>query len=703
MAGSQSESLKSRTYVGLIFAQFTNSFNDQASHIIGNFFACDMLIAYANVRGVDEKLLVAIVTLCFIAPLLIFSPFAGIIADKYSKRTVIVIMKSLESSFMVLGAVALFLPRLSAWFPEATRSLGIASALLMILVVFLMGLQTAFLVPAKYGIMPEILHPVVLSRGNGILEGTTFVAQLAGTSVGGILYTLLKSPDDLTNGFRHSNVWIAGVVLLLLAIAGLVGAWMMGPVPAAAPHRKLTWNWLSPLRESFGVLARSKPLALAVVGIAFAAFMTLYSRQTLLYDGETLKQLSLARQELAEMTERAVQHDPGDPGALVEISPVGISESQRAELRVSMLIAMVGLGIGVGSLLAGYLSGSKLELGLVPIGGTALCAITALLALLLRHPPAVIVCLVLVGLCAGLYVVPMYTMLQHRAPKEQKGNVVAASNFVNVAGGVLAVAVFYFISLTGEAILGPLPSHEQAAASIASMESYVSELSRRLWIPRLLFAGASVMTLGMLIMICRQLPDFFTRALLYLFSQRAYHLRVDGLHHLPQDGPVVLVTNSSRFDNCVHVISATDRYVHFYLPKVEGEDETSFLRLLSRLTSTTTLSSDWADPVALESALATLNNGDMVGLVLESDESSREFSEFFLTLEDRCEAPIIPVWCDVHRKTGPEDPEGPHRRQARIIFGDALPPHADPTGIRDSLRQLDQPPEPRRQQSVVPS
>ncbi|MBX9654514.1 MFS transporter, partial [bacterium] len=256
MAGAPSETLKNRTYVGLILAQFTNSFNDQASHIIGNFFACDMLIGYAQVKGVDEKLLVAVVTLLFIIPLLLLSPLAGILADKFSKRDVVVAMKCSEVTFMFIGLVALLLPRLSHYFPDSSQILGITSAVLIILVVFLMGVQTAFLVPAKYGIMPEILHTSVLSRGNGILEGTSFVAQLAGTSVGGILYSLLKRPEDLENGFRDSNVWIAGAALLTLSILGTVAAFMMRPVPAAAPHRKLTLSWIAPLRESFAVLGR---------------------------------------------------------------------------------------------------------------------------------------------------------------------------------------------------------------------------------------------------------------------------------------------------------------------------------------------------------------------------------------------------------------------------------------------------------------
>ncbi len=689
MAGTTSDTLGSRTYVGLIVAQFTNSFNDQAAHIIGNFFACDMLIGYAKLQGVDEKLLVAVVTLCFIAPLLIFSPFAGILADKKSKRTIVVTMKCLEASFMLLGLVAMLLPKLSHFYPEATRTLGITSALLMILVVFLMGVQTAFLVPAKYGIMPEILSPMVLSRGNGILEGTSFVAQLAGTSFGGILYSMLKRPSDIETGFQDSNAWIALAVLLALALAGTVGALAMGPVPAAAPHRKMTFNWLTPLRESFSVLAKSRPLALAVVGIAFAAFMTLYSRQSLLYEGETRKQLDMARQAYAQKLNQE-NPTPGDTTTdLIEIGHEGVSESQKSELRVSMLIAMVGLGIGVGSLLAGHLSGSKLELGLVPIGGVALAGVTATLAGVLNTPWAMFVCLVLVGLCAGLYVVPLYTMLQHRAPKEQKGNIVAASNFVNVAGGVIAIATFYLVTFIGESIVGQLPEITEASATPERLAENVSLLESRLWIPKLLFTTASIMTCGMLLMICRLLPDFFTRALLYLFSQRRYHLRVEGLHHLPQDGSAILATNSALFESCVHVLGATDRYVHFYLPEREDATPKGVLGLLARLSSATTVPRAGERKETIASALATIEQGDMIGLALESVEDTAGISSFFLTIQQRAPVPIVPVFTDVHQPEKHGKTRESHLRWARVIFGPPMPHDTNPEEIREALAHLD--------------
>jgi MFS family permease len=689
MAGAISSTLRSRTYIGLIIAQFTNGFNDQAAHIIGNFFACDMLIGYVKAEGVDEKLLVAVVTLCFIAPLLLFSPYAGILADKKSKRNIIVTMKFLEASFMLLGLLAMLLPKLSHLSPDHSKTFGIASASLMVLVVFLMGLQTAFLVPAKYGIMPEILSPSVLSKGNGVLEGTTFVAQLAGTSFGGILYSLLKHPSDIENGFRDSNAWIALAFLLFLALAGTVAALAMGPVPPAAPDRKLTYNWLSPLRESFQVLKKSRPLALAVVGIAFAAFMTLYSRQSLLYEGETRKQLDLARIAYAEELDREHPADPSAQSDLIGLTHEGVSESQKSELRVSMLIAMVGLGIGVGSLLAGQLSGSKLELGLVPIGGVALSIVTATLAMVLQTPWAMFVCLVLVGVCAGLYVVPLYTMLQHRAPKEQKGNIVAASNFVNVAGGVIAIATFYLVTFSGERSLGTLPEPNPVDASPGELMKYAEMLESRLWIPKLLFATASIMTVGMLFFICRFLPDFFTRALLYLFSQRRYHLRVEGLHHLPQDGPAILATNSAMFESCVHILSATDRYVHFYLPEREGSNPTGILGLIAKLSSATTVPRTGNRQEVLQSALATIQQGDMIGISVESAEDSAEISSFFLSVQQRAGVPIVPVYTDVHQPERHGRTRESHLRWARVVFGAPMPPQADPRAIAEALSQLD--------------
>ena len=84
-------------------------------------------------------------------------------------------------------------------------------------------------------------------------------------------------------------------------------------------------------------------------------------------------------------------------------------------------------------------------------------------------------------------------------------------------------------------------------------------------VPRFLFCGASLMTLGILLLLCKQLPDFFVRALLWLRSHGRYRLRVIGLNNLPSDGPAILATNCDRFESCMQVLAATDRYTRFIL------------------------------------------------------------------------------------------------------------------------------------------
>src|SRR5260370_36279360 len=93
------------------------------------------------------------------------------------------------------------------------------------------------------------------------------------------------------------------------------------------------------------------------------------------------------------------------------------------------------------------------------------------------------------------------------------------------------------------------------------------------------------MTLAILYLLCRQLPDFFVRALLWLRSHGRYRLKVIGLHNLPSDGPVILATNCDRFDTCMQVVTATDRFTRFILLESDADvPPTPLLRYLARRT-----------------------------------------------------------------------------------------------------------------------
>jgi len=640
--------LRSRTFIGLLFAQFTATFNDQAIHMVAIFYASDMLVRYLRLQYVDEKAVVSIVTACFITPFLLFSPFGGVLADKFSKRSIIVFWKVAEVLMMLTALVGLSLPHLAewGWLPMPTAALW--SAILVVSTVFLMGTHSTFFVPAKYGAMPEIMHPTLLSRGNGFLEGTSFTAQIFGTSVGGILYAMLKS--DIHNGVLiPGKEWVIGVLLVLLAGAGTCTAFLIDHIPTAAPDRKLTWNWWQPLRENLRILWGSKPLTLAVLGISFAAFMTLFLRQTLLYEGELSKEIRTVRMMVegddaqADTEQNAVR---GGVGA--RLIPVSLdSAAQQSELRVALLIALVGFGVGIGSLLAGFLSGTRVELGLVPIGGACLSLLTFLPALLLHHMWMVVVSLFLIGMAAGLYIVPLYTLLQHRAPKQSKGNVIAASNFLNVVGGIAAVLMFYCLTYGLERLFSPTQSLSQAMAS-HELVAYFEQLQGQMRVPRSLFAATAIFTVTVLVLLFLRLPDFFVRTLVWLRSGGRSPIRVEGLDNLPADGPAILVTNCRNLEESLQVLSATDRFTRVI--QAEGEEATcraSCLRRVARAAGMVSIrnrqepASDWQ--AAFQKGLQTLQQGDLVSVSIDDSMPADQVSRLLNDWQQAMPVTIVPV------------------------------------------------------------
>ncbi len=179
---------------GLLIAQIFGQFNDQA------WKQLVILLAMAAVAGQAEKQeRTAIVTMMLLVPLTVISLPAGVVADRVSKRTVLIAMKVLELVLMLAGAAALFIQPRGGWL-----SIGVLG---------LIGVQTAFFVPAKYGILPEILPLSRLSAGNGLLEMTSNLAMLAGIVGGGIILYLVGE-----------HTWAGG---LILAVSRPAGFWLL--------------------------------------------------------------------------------------------------------------------------------------------------------------------------------------------------------------------------------------------------------------------------------------------------------------------------------------------------------------------------------------------------------------------------------------------------------------------------------------------
>src|SRR5882724_9254332 len=298
MAFQPAATLHNRTFIGLIVAQFLAGFNDQAIHAMAMF--------YARHTGIlSEAQAISLMPILFYAPWAIFCTLSGYLADRFSKTYTLVVWKIAEVVISLVLIVGL--------------SLGTnAGAWIVLTTVFMMGTHAAFFAPAKYGAMPEILQPHLLSRGNGILESTTFLASILGTVGGGFLFFQ----------FQDREVWV-GIIILALSVVGAAASFMIAYLPSANPTRLFPFNPVKPLLSNLKLLFSSRPLALSVTGIAFFVFMVAYMRSSVYMHGES-------------------RHWP--------------------EWRTSLIVATVALGVFVGSPLAGYLSGGKIELGLVPLG-----------------------------------------------------------------------------------------------------------------------------------------------------------------------------------------------------------------------------------------------------------------------------------------------------------------------------------------------
>lgn len=382
--------LGSRTFIGLLVAQFFAAFNDQAIHAAAMFFAI-------NKQLMTEKTAISLMPILFYSPWAIFCTVAGHLADKHPKRNALVIWKIAEVVITAVALVGFYLGRLTPTDDAGKFVSDVVGPVLVLACVFLMGVHSAFFVPAKYGVMPEILPPHLLSRGNGLLESLSFLAVILGTVCGGVLSYLFLGQEQYI-----------GWVLFGLAVVGALASLMIRPMPAANPERTLPLNVYGPIVHSVRTLLSTRPLRVAILGIAFFTFVVAFMRAAVYMLGES-------------------QNPRWD------------------ELKTSVIVGTVALGIGLGSPLAGFLSGRRVDLRLTLLGAVGMIALLCTAAWQLTNTPVLVACIIGVGVFTGFYIVPLFTLLQHRAPKTSKGEMIATSNFINVVGAITSSALFWLV------------------------------------------------------------------------------------------------------------------------------------------------------------------------------------------------------------------------------------------------------------------
>src|ERR1700743_1810652 len=317
-----------RGFWALIVAQFQGAFSLNVLRYLLTFMVMGAALSQAN-----SDALVSLIALLFFVPLVLFSMAGGYLADRFSKRQVTIATKLIEIVAMVGGFFALSAgqqEKLGQAFDLWHHPAQFFSHLpLPFVVLFIAATQAALFGPSKYGLLPELLPERLLSWGNGIIELGTFLAIISGAMAAGWLAQIFKGRE-----------WQVGAILVGLSVLGLFSSLAIKKVPAAAPQKKFRINFVGELWEQIKLIKPDRPLWLSVIGNTYFWFLGALFFQTVLTYGNQVLHL--------------------DPS------------------HVALLDAALAIGIVVGSALAGYLYGNKIEYGLMPLGAFGMMVTAAL-------------------------------------------------------------------------------------------------------------------------------------------------------------------------------------------------------------------------------------------------------------------------------------------------------------------------------------
>jgi acyl-[acyl-carrier-protein]-phospholipid O-acyltransferase/long-chain-fatty-acid--[acyl-carrier-protein] ligase len=373
---AKGSNIASKGFIGLMVAQFLGAFNDNAFKLVVSLYVLGL---GTTMKG-DSKV-VSIAGAFFIIPFVLFSTYAGWLSDKFSKNTVIVKTKVAEIIIMALGFFAIFS----------------GNFFFMFLILFLMGTQSAFFSPSKYGILPEIVRVDELSRANGILQMFTFLAIILGTAGGGWLITIFRP-----------EVYLSALVFVGIAMLGAAASLFVQKVRPAKESKLLELNPIKSAYFTFRRIKNDRSLLFTILAIAFFWFIGALFHLNILVYGKSMMKL--------------------------------------AEGDIGNLLATIALGIGIGSFAAGRLSGGKIEFGLVPFGSIGMVLFCWDLSYSYGSFSRTARDLFLLGFSSGFFIVPLTAYLQQHSAATEKGENIAFCNLISFSGMLFASFYLYFMT-----------------------------------------------------------------------------------------------------------------------------------------------------------------------------------------------------------------------------------------------------------------
>ncbi|WP_444902258.1 MFS transporter [Microbulbifer sp. SSSA007] len=475
-----------RRFLPLFLSLTTAAFND---NIFKN--ALLVMLAFRLSEG-QANALINLATGFYILPYFLFSITAGQLADKYDKSVIIRILKLAEIFIVILGAYTLI---------YNSRTLDF-------LVLFLLAAHTAIFSPVQYAILPQHLQRQELMGGNGLAQMGSFAGVLIGTIAGSLLAGYTKPGQP--------GLFDIGWIMVIVAIFGYLTSRWIPTAPSSAPKLHIGWN---PLSQAWRILRLTIKTPSVFYAIIACSWFWLVSSAYLA--------------QIPSFTRNIL----------------GASEPV-----ITLILCCLSIGVAVGSLMCESLSRGRITFGIVPVGalGITLAGLGlgwsaaqfetlsgASVAEYLRSDGAyaILIYTALLGIFGGIFIVPLYTIIQDRTEKTVRAQVLSLNNVLN-AFFIVAISLLNIVFLD---VL-------------------------KITIPQL-FILIALLNIAVITFLFCKLPEFIVHLIIWFSSRLLVRTTHGNLNQIPKKGAALLACSPDGKLAPLLLMDTFSRPIRFVLPR----------------------------------------------------------------------------------------------------------------------------------------
>lgn len=556
--------LRSKRFLPLFITQFLGAFND---NIFKN--ALVILITYSVVdnAALSPQIMVTIAAGIFILPFFLFSATAGQLSDKYDKSKLICIVKFFEVLLMIGASVGFYIDSIN----------------FLLFILFLMGTQSAFFGPLKYGILPDQLVEKELVGGNALIQTGTFVSILVGTILGGLLI------------LTDHGITIISVLVISIALIGLISSFFIPSTQAAAPELTIKYNLFTETHAIIQHIQKDPIVFRAILGISWFW----------LFGATFLSQLPTFTKDIIGGNEQVV----------------------------TLFLAIFSIGIGIGSLFCNKLLKGEIAATYVPLGilGMTIFTLDLFLAsgnVVIANESALIgvsvflesfthwrilIDLLGIAICGGIYIVPLYAMIQYHTEASYRSRTIAGNNIMN--------ALFMVVSAIGAGLM--------LASGFAVTE---------------VFFTLAILNGLVALYISTLLPEAVVKSVLQWIFHAAYRLDLKGEENLYklQDKSIIIANHLSFLDAALISVAIPERVCFAINSRIAKQWwARPFLQIAD------TIALDPTNPMSLRTVIDRVNKGHKVVIFPEGrltiTGSLMKIYEGPAMIADKTAAQLLPV------------------------------------------------------------